>query len=65
MKSILFDTDSNNPRKKDFRILHTLEFDSHRKRMSVLCKREQENDYVLYVKGADSSMHFDQPTPEL
>lgn len=41
-----------------FRLLHVLEFDSTRKRMSVLLKHihngEDSDDTILYTKGADS-----------
>lgn len=41
---------------KSYEILHTLEFDSERKRMSVLVRDLQRKEYVLFCKGADSSM---------
>ncbi len=33
--------------------MHVLEFDSTRKRMSVIIKDYQTNEYILYCKGAD------------
>lgn len=33
-----------------------LEFNSVRKRMSVIIKDPQTNQYILYTKGADSTM---------
>lgn len=40
-----------------YELLHTLEFDSNRKRMSVLVRDRQRNgEYMLLCKGADSSM---------
>lgn len=41
---------------KLYEILHILEFDSDRKRMSVILKDLQRNEYVLFCKGADSSV---------
>ena len=35
-----------------YELLHVLEFNSTRKRMSVILKHNQ--DYILYTKGADS-----------
>lgn len=58
VKSIIFDSHTNNYEVVEFPIVHTLEFDSARKRMSVLCQREENGDYVLFVKGADSALHF-------
>lgn len=50
---------NRSPNDVEFRyeLLHTLEFDSDRKRMSVLVRDRQRNgEYVLFCKGADSSM---------
>lgn len=33
-----------------------MEFDSARKRMSILCLDPRDNRYKLYVKGADSEI---------
>lgn len=41
---------------KYYEIMHTLDFDSERKRMSVLVRDLQRKEYVLFCKGADSSM---------
>jgi len=41
-----------NRKRRVFQILQLLEFDSNRKRMSVIVKTE-ENEVVLYCKGAD------------
>jgi phospholipid-translocating ATPase len=51
-------TYNNKYEKKDktYDVLHTLEFDSDRKRMSVIVRDHQRNEYVLFCKGADSSM---------
>lgn len=38
---------------KKFKLLHVLEFNSTRKRMSVIVKSEN-NQIILYTKGADS-----------
>ncbi len=59
VKSVQFDVLVNSNEVAEFKIMHTLEFDSHRKRMSVLCKREERNDYVLFVKGADTALQFE------
>ncbi|XP_069780829.1 phospholipid-transporting ATPase VD isoform X2 [Narcine bancroftii] len=39
-----------------FQLLHTLPFDSIRKRMSVVVRHPLTNKVVVYTKGADSSM---------
>ncbi|KAM9849719.1 phospholipid-transporting ATPase VB [Aulostomus maculatus] len=39
-----------------FEVLHTLSFDSNRKRMSVLVRDPITKEYVLYSKGADYSI---------
>ncbi|XP_077976421.1 phospholipid-transporting ATPase VD-like isoform X2 [Styela clava] len=39
-----------------FDVLHTLTFDSTRKRMSVVVRDPRTNQYVLYSKGADSTI---------
>jgi len=41
---------------KTFELKHLFEFDSNRKRMSVIVKRPNSNEFVLYCKGADSSI---------
>ncbi len=41
---------------KNFELVETLEFDSSRKRMSVIVRHADTNDYVLYTKGADIQM---------
>ena len=38
---------------KNYELLHILEFDSTRKRMSVIVRDCQTNEYILYCKGAD------------
>ena len=53
-----FDSGQKSAEIFEFRVLHTLEFDSARKRMAVLCQREEEKDYVLFVKGADTALQF-------
>ena len=37
-----------------YRILHTLEFDSTRKRMSIILEKEDTNQIVMFCKGAES-----------
>ena len=37
-----------------FDLLHTLPFDSVRKRMSVIVRSPHSNEAILYCKGADS-----------
>ncbi|KAM8848087.1 phospholipid-transporting ATPase VB [Synchiropus picturatus] len=39
-----------------FEVMDTLTFDSNRKRMSVLVRHPITREYVLYTKGADSSI---------
>lgn len=39
-----------------YELIHTLEFDSERKRMSVLVRDRQRGELVLFCKGADSAM---------
>lgn len=41
---------------KQYEILYVLEFDSVRKRMSIIVKNQESNEYFLYCKGADSSI---------
>lgn len=41
---------------KKYEILYILEFDSVRKRMSVIIKNTESNEYFLYCKGADTSI---------
>lgn len=43
-------------RDKFYEILHILEFDSDRKRMSILVKDLQRKEFLLFCKGADTSM---------
>ena len=40
-----------------FEILHTLEFDSDRKCMSVIVRRKGDSQVILYSKGADSVIY--------
>jgi magnesium-transporting ATPase (P-type) len=44
---------------KEYEILNVLEFDSNRKRMSIMVKDLATGEYILYCKGADSVM-FEQ-----
>lgn len=37
-----------------FKVLKKIEFDSDRKRMSVLVKDLSDGNYKLYIKGADN-----------
>lgn len=41
---------------KYYEILQILEFDSTRKRMSIIVKNNQTDSYVLFCKGADSAI---------
>ena len=41
---------------KNYELLEILEFDSSRKRMSVIVKHAETGLYVLYTKGADVEM---------
>ena len=41
---------------KNYDLMQTLEFDSTRKRMSVIVRRPDEDSYILYCKGADTPM---------
>jgi phospholipid-translocating ATPase len=41
---------------KEYEILNVLEFDSNRKRMSIIVKDLATNEDILYCKGADSAM---------
>lgn len=41
---------------KFYEVLHVQEFDSDRKRMSIIVRDRQRNEYVLFCKGADSSI---------
>lgn len=43
-------------RRVNYEIMQILEFDSTRKRMSIIVKEENTNKYVLYCKGADSAI---------
>lgn len=42
--------------RRQFKILHVLEFNSDRKRMSVICEDESDGEIYLYSKGADMVM---------
>jgi magnesium-transporting ATPase (P-type) len=48
----LYDSQENKHIK--FKLLETLEFSSHRKRMSVVAKNVSTNKIVVFSKGADS-----------
>ena len=39
-----------------YELVQTLEFDSNRKRMSVIVKCMETDDYILFTKGAESSI---------
>lgn len=39
-----------------YELLHVLPFDSSRKRMSIVVRREDDSSIVLYCKGADSAV---------
>lgn len=39
-----------------YEIMHVLPFDSSRKRMSIIVRREDDSSIVLYCKGADSAV---------
>ena len=39
-----------------YHLLHTLIFDSIRKRMSVIVRRENDNKIIMYCKGADTAV---------
>lgn len=41
---------------KKYRLMHTLPFDSTRKRMSVVVQEPESNKLILYCKGADSTI---------
>lgn len=41
---------------KNYEILNVLEFDSNRKRMSIIVKNLKSNEIILYCKGADTSI---------
>lgn len=41
---------------KKYELIEVLEFDSSRKRMSVIIKHCETNEYILYTKGADTEM---------
>ena len=40
----------------EYQVLHVLEFDSHRKCMSVIVREKGTDQVVLYTKGADSAI---------
>lgn len=41
---------------KKYELIEILDFDSSRKRMSVIIKHSDSNSYILYSKGADTAM---------
>lgn len=41
---------------KEYELLNVLEFDSNRKRMSIIVRDVESDQYLLFCKGADSSM---------
>jgi phospholipid-translocating ATPase len=40
----------------DYEVLHVFEFDSVRKRMSIVVRHPHTNQVILYCKGADSAV---------
>ena len=44
------------PREKKYEVLQILEFDSTRKRMSVILRDLHTNEYVLFCKGAEAAI---------
>ena len=42
--------------RKHYRVLHVLEFNSTRKRMSVIV-RDEEGRYIVFCKGADNVVY--------
>lgn len=56
-RKVVYSTRHEPPRTtKLYDMLHTLDFDSERKRMSVIVYDRQRREYVLFCKGADSTM---------
>ena len=39
-----------------YEVLHVLQFDSSRKRMSVVVRRQDDSSIIMYCKGADSAV---------
>ncbi|RLN92141.1 hypothetical protein BBJ28_00014910, partial [Nothophytophthora sp. Chile5] len=56
-------TNSLTPATKSYTILNVNEFNSTRKRMSVVAVNENTGEYVLYCKGADNMM-LERAAPE-
>ena len=50
--------------RREFEVVHRLEFTADRKRMSVLIKDLHENKVFLLTKGADSAILARAPAPE-
>ena len=44
-------------KRERFEVLHTLEFSSARKRMSVILRRASDHQLIMYSKGADSIIY--------
>lgn len=55
IRSVIYKA-TNDVTEKNYEIKHILEFDSTRKRMSVILKDLESNQYVLYSKGADTAI---------
>ena len=48
--------EDNQNEEKFYEIIHVLDFDPNRKRMSVIVKDCQTSQYILYCKGADNAV---------
>lgn len=47
----------------DYEVLHTLPFDSIRKRMSIVVRHPHTSQIITYCKGADSAIFSHLKTP--
>lgn len=56
VRKVVYTHKTDNLDERYYEMLHTLEFDSNRKRMSVIIKDLKTNDIILYCKGADTSV---------
>ena len=53
IRRVVYNNHTDECIEKDYELLHVLDFDSTRKRMSVIIHDCQTNEYILYCKGAD------------
>jgi phospholipid-translocating ATPase len=56
MRKVVYKNETSKREEKFYEMVHVLEFDPNRKRMSVIIRDCQTSEYILYCKGADTSI---------